>query len=120
MRRIAWLLLVVVCTMFVQVQPLESAKPKPCACRHCKAPGTCGMPDCGQVPGTACQALAAGETARAAVADASRARPSRVAKAGTFLWPARQAVLPSPLIAETFAGHAARVPLFKAHCSFLL
>lgn len=78
------------------------------------------MPDCGQVPAAAGQALVATEPAREAAAPAARAQPSRVAKAATYLWPAGPAVPQSPPIAAAFADQAAGVPLFKAHCSYLL
>ena len=78
------------------------------------------MPDCGQVPATAGQAFAAAEPAREAAAIAGGARPSSVAKAAIFFLPAGPAVPQSPPSAGTFADQSAGVPLFKAHCSYLL
>ncbi len=123
MKRAAWFLLAIACSAFVRVQPVELLNPCHCICCgfcRCKIPGACGMP-CRGAPAPACQALATEQTAGIrGVALRSSARPLRLS--GTpFLAPGSEmaqvfsALAPSALVAP-----AARVPLFKAHCSFLI
>jgi hypothetical protein len=121
MKRIAWLLLAVICMSFVQVQPLEPLKARTCRCSHCKAPGSCGMPGCAQA---ACPAgpvvTTAGEPSRAAAVAPRKERQSVPARMEWFLIPARPAILPLLPVAATFAANGPRVPLFRAHCSLLI
>jgi hypothetical protein len=123
MRRVAWFLLAVLCTSFVEVQPFEllnSCHCVCCQCCHCKVPGACGMPCCG-APAPACQTLAAEETAGIrGVALRPAAQPRQLS---CVLFVARGAELAEAscaLAPSAFATPAARVPLFKAHCSFLI
>jgi hypothetical protein len=118
MKRIAWLLLAVVCTSFVQVQPIEPVKAQACRCCHCKIPGSCGMPGCGQPTASTSRTIT--EPARIAAARGRRAGGLRVSQAGLAAAPFRMARARLPLPAAEFAALAAGVPLFKAHCSFLL
>jgi hypothetical protein len=117
MKRIAWLLLAVICTTFVQVPRLEPLKARSCGCSHCRVPGSCGMPGCGQAAGpvvtTAC------EPSRAATVEARRERPSGPARMEWLALPVRPAVLPILPVAA-FAADGPRVPLFRAHCSLLI
>ena len=118
MRRIAWVLLAVICTTFVQVQPLGPLKAPTCRCDHSKAPGSCGMPGCAQ---SACPvATTAAEPSRAPAAEARKERPSRPARTEWFLVPTRPHVIPILPVAATYAGGGPRVPLFRAHCSPLI
>jgi hypothetical protein len=123
MKRAAWFLLAIACSAFVRVQPVELLNPCPCICRgfcHCKVPGACGMPCCG-APTPAWQALANEQTAGIrGVARRSSAHPPQLSGApylapGSEVTGAFSALAPSALVAP-----AARVPLFKAHCSFLI
>ena len=121
MRRIAWVLLAVVCATFVQVQPVEPLKARTCRCMRGKAPGSCGMPGCAQ---SACPtspvATTAGQPARAPAAEARKERPCGRARTEWFLVPASPHFLPILPVAATFAGGGPRVPLFRAHCSLLI
>jgi hypothetical protein len=121
MRRIAWVLLAVICATFVQVQPLGTLKAPTCRCDHCKAPGSCGMPGCAQ---SACPAgpvaTMAAEPSRAPAAVARRERPARPARTEWFLVPASPHFIPILPVAATYAGGGPRVPLFRAHCSLLI
>jgi len=120
MRRIAWLLLAVVCTSFVQVQPLEPLKAHSCMCGHGKVPGACGMAGCGQAACPAAAVVTVAEPSRATTSEARRERPSRPAQPAWFLSASAPAGAASPLSAGTLVGEAARVPLFRVHCSLLI
>jgi hypothetical protein len=118
MKRIVWLLLAVFCSALVRVQPVEFAPCSRCACCHCKIPGDCGMP-CSRAPAPASAMFAAEQSslvARPAVGKARRAQPLAVRFYASFVEPVTQRVA---LMAPASAVPAARVPLFKAHCSFL-
>ena len=121
MKRIAWLLLAVLCTTFVQVPRLEPLKARSCGCSHCRVPGSCGMPGCGQA---ACPAgpvvTTACEPSRAATVEARRERPSGPARMEWLALPVSPALLPILPVAAAFAADGPRVPLFRAHCSLLI
>ena len=119
MKRIAWLLLAVLCTMLVQVRALEPLKQRACGRCHCAQHGACGMPDCGQPVCAASQAPAASEPNRSLAAE--ERRDHVVSDAPSFFFtPACRAILPSRLPAGSDDGPAARLPLFRAHCSLLI
>jgi hypothetical protein len=120
MKRVAWLLLAVFCTVLVQVQPAEAqvAKAKACAC--CQHPGACAMPCCSASPSvsTALALAPSGRVARSPLL--RRAEPLRgVMEIFSTSFVATEAVRPA-LPASAEAALAAGVPLFKAHCSFLI
>jgi hypothetical protein len=118
MKRIAWLLLAVVCASMAQVQPSDVfAKAKVCHC--CRIPGACGMPGCCPRP----EATARLDPNRAAQQATCPSRKREGVRSpaerfySSFLNPAAyRFVLPAPAAALP----AARLPLFKAHCSFLI
>lgn len=121
MRRFAWLLLAVIGTTFVQVQPVEPLVAKPHGCRHCcRIPGSCGMPGCGRAACAPAPVTPAAETARVSVDGMRTSRPARAEEAPRIAVPIAPERRGQPLLAESSAGRAARVPLFKAHCSFLI
>jgi hypothetical protein len=117
MRRVAWLLLAVFCTVLVQVQPADAAVTKPCGC--CQVPGNCPMPCCPQAaPLPAVFSLAQSvQVARSPVRE--RAQPARAATGMFYASFVEAAAVSRPLPASAEAP-AARVPLFKAHCRFLI
>jgi hypothetical protein len=119
MKRLAWLLLAVFCLAVAQVQPVEAvaqAKPKDC----CDCSGHCRMPAC---PAPAAAQPSPFEAARPLTV--ARPQPSREAVATrcdhrkfflSLLPPAaRPASDPAPVVAPP-----ASVPLFEAHCSYLI
>lgn len=123
MKRAAWFLLAIACSAFVRVQPVELLNPFHCiycGCCHCKIPGACGMP-CRGAPAPACQALSTEQTAGfRGGALRSSAQPlqlsgTRFHAPGSEMAEVFSALTPSALVAP-----AACVPLFKAHCSFLI
>lgn len=120
MKRVAWVLLAVAIAAFVRVQPVELLNSSHCMRCHCKVPGACGMPCCG-TPAPASPMLAAATTAEVSRA-ASRSFPQALqASALPFyaIW-IESAEDSCALATSTVAVPAARVPLFKAHCSFLI
>jgi hypothetical protein len=120
MKRIAWILIAVFCPLLVRVQPVETLQCAPCACCHCKLPGDCGMP-CGRAYAPAPIMFAATQSARV-TKDAARNNelPARLAE-GRFYAPyVASAAVSVAFIVPTPIATPAGVPLFKAHCSFLI
>jgi hypothetical protein len=119
MKRLSWLLAALLCTVFVQVQPVETARSCPCCCCHCKVPGACGMP-CSGAPAPAPVMLAAEQPARAArpacQLKVEAARPAEK----FFARYVEPAAAPFAHRAPDLLALAAEVPLFKAHCCFLI
>ena len=120
MKRLAWLLIAVLCTALVQVQPVDGlTKAKTCNC--CKVPGACGMPGCCPPPASRPTALSSAQSARVVSLPASRkAQPVRVAMDKFYASFVEPAAVSPALLASAEAAPAAHVPLFKAHCSFLI
>lgn len=117
MKRLVCILLAVFCSALAQVQLSAPVK----ACCHsccCKAPGDCGSPGCTCPAAPAPVFYAASEPARsAAVSTALKLIPARRATEvfyGEFVEPASNR---TGLLAAAQAAPAARVPLFRAHCS---
>jgi hypothetical protein len=121
MKRLAWLLLLVFGTALAQVSPVDLAAPRGKSCTCCEVPGACGLPDCNLPPSSAPAGIIAEQPARVAQLGARRntARPRRVAlDSVVFPGAARAALAALNSPARTTA--ALQVPLFKAHCSFLI
>jgi hypothetical protein len=117
MRRIAWILLAVICSAFARVQPVDIAQCGQCACCHCKVPGDCGMP-CSRTPAPAMFAVEPGALVpRPATREAKGVKAPKAGFFASFVESATDRVAP---IATVPAVHAAGVPLFRAHCSFLI
>ena len=117
MKRFVWLLLFAFCTALAQVQPVDvpGAKVAKCDCCEDQA-GACGMPDCVAQP-------AAGQPVASPAAAGQQSEVPRLTRAKRehfyvqFL--PRPALKPAALMSVATAS-AASVPLFKAHCSFLI
>ncbi len=121
MKRLVWLLIAVFGTAFAQVSPVISPFVQDETCCCCEgAAGACGMPDCAPAP-TACQPGLALQTPAAQRAVARRLAPAPQAKRESYFakFESRPA-LPSAVRVSLVGTPAARVPLFKAHCSFLI
>jgi hypothetical protein len=119
--RTVWLLLAVFCTSLVGVQPVEVTQVSQCRCAsHCRQPGACGMP-CARTA-AASRELAAGElslrvTKPVANAQAATVRQIQHKFFAPFVAP------PSTVVAVQAPAAIApptAVPLFQAHCSFLI
>ena len=119
MKRLPWLLAVILCTVFVQVQPVDASRSCPCCCCHCKVPGACGVP-CSGAPAPAPVMSAAEQPAGVARPEGrwkiQAARPAEKFFA-RFVGPA---AAPVALSAPVVLACAADAPLFKAHCCFLI
>jgi hypothetical protein len=121
MKRIAWILLAVLGTVFVQVQPLAPLRSTACRCMHCAAHGACGMPGCAQAacPSTQVSATAC-EPSRPAGVEARKDLPAGPARTELLPAPARPGIIPILPVAAMLAEDGPRVPLFRAHCSLLI
>ena len=121
MKRLVWPLLAVFCIALVQAEPVVglAAKAKSCCC--CKIPGACGMPGCCPAPAAVPAAINSGQSARvSAIPTLRKAQPIPAAASIFYLSFLEPAAACRPLPASAEAAPAARVPLFKAHCSFLI
>lgn len=120
MKRLAWILLAVFGTAFAQVQPVAFPTLRHHACPCCNGDGSCGMPGC--LPPASTRTLpTATQPAGITVTEARRvAEPVRRTAEKFFA----AFVEPTAVTAATRAPErvtpAASVPLFAAHCSFLI
>jgi len=119
--RTVWLLLAVFCTSLVGVQPVEVTQNSHCTCAcHCREPGACGMP-CTRTAAVSHE-LAAGELSLrvskpVASAQAETVRQIQHKFFAPFVAP------PSSVVAVQAPAALApptAVPLFQAHCRFLI
>ncbi len=121
MKRLVWLLIAVVCTALAQVQPVvvASVQDETCCCTG-EAAGACGMPDCAPAPAapSCAQNL---PTVTAQRSEARKPAPSARARYEIFRvgFDVRPAAAPAGCVSLR-GTPAASVPLFKAHCSFLI
>jgi hypothetical protein len=120
MKRLVWLLLAVLCTAWVQVQPAVAAPAAAKECCGCCPCCGCGSPGCCPAPVSTTAAPVSAQIATLAPARARKALPSRGAAvrfhAPNFDAAARRAAIS----AAAWAARVAGVSLFKAHCSFLI
>lgn len=122
MKRLVWLLIAVVCTALAQVQPvvMATAQDEACCCCTGDAVGACGMPDCAPAPSapSCTQNL---PTVAAQRSEARKQAPARKARYEIFrsTFDVRPAPMPTDRVSLR-GTPAASVPLFKAHCSFLI
>jgi hypothetical protein len=114
MKRLAWLLLAVLCATLVQVPRVEGERAPPKCCHCCQLPGCC--PPATSVPATA-RAEEATPVTRAPVL---RALPASNVADLFFAGLTEPAANRPGLPASAEAARPARVPLFKAHCCFLI
>ena len=118
MKRLVWLFLAVFCTALLQVQPLDAAKAKTCDCCH---PSACGMPGCCPPPASALTALSSAQSVRATSLPACRkAQSVRGVVEKFYVLFVEPVAVRAAFLASAEAAPAAHVPLFKAHCSFLI
>ncbi len=121
MKRLVWLLLAVFVTAFAQVQPVDSPLAKGGACDCCAdQAGACGMPDCAPAP-AACPTALTLPTAASQQVESRRLSPAPRAQRENYFarFALRPATVPAP--GATRVGvPVAQVPLYKAHCQFLI
>jgi hypothetical protein len=118
MKRLVWILLAVFCTAIAQVQPVEPLVRQKHAC--CDCGGRCGMPDCAPPAPQVPSAFVGAQSVSVTRPQSARAvRPVRQAEK-FFVGYAKPGVSPSVLPAPSLMASAASVPLYKAHCCFLI
>jgi hypothetical protein len=122
MKRLVWLLIAVVCTALAQVQPVimpTTVQEESCCCTGDEA-GACGMPDC--APATAAPSCAQSvPTLAAQRSEARKLTPAPKTRFETYYVRVDSRPAKSPAAGVSLRGTpAASVPLFKAHCSFLI
>jgi hypothetical protein len=119
--RTVWLLLAVLCTPLVGVQPVGVTQNSHCTCAcHCREPGACGMP-CIRTAAVS-RELAAGERSLRVTKPVANAQAETVRQIQHKFF--------APFVAPPSTGVAVQapaamapptaVPLFQAHCSFLI
>jgi hypothetical protein len=121
MKRLVWLLLLVFGTALAQVSPVDVRLVPEEKCGCCEQPGDCGMAECGLPPIAAqpvCQVANPSVVARAAVRRAAPA-PRQVREVFYVQFMPRVSVVPA-VPARLAVALPASVPLFQAHCSWLI
>jgi hypothetical protein len=123
MKRFVWLILAAFCTAIAQVQPVEPLQMKQASCDCCEeGAGACGMRDCAPAP--SCPSTGASLVLASGAATLRAEAESVMPKSRSFRdrfyaqFSPRQAV-PAEIAPQVVAP-AASVPVFKAHCSFLI
>ena len=120
MNRLVWLLLLVLGTAFVQVQPVTFAAEAQHKCGCCGGKGSCRMPDC-LPPATAPGLCTLGQPASTAATESRRvALPPRQVPVHFFAALAVPAAVSAAVRPSEHLAVAARVPLFTTHCSWLI
>jgi len=120
MKRLPWLLIALFCAVLVQVQPIDGPLAKPVKCARCHS-GACGMPGCCPTPASAPTVFSSEQSARVdRVPAPHRAQPVRGAEENFYALFIEPVAGRGALPACAEAAPAARVPLFKAHCCFLI
>lgn len=119
MKRLVWILLAVVGTAFAQVQPVTMPDTHhKCCC--CDGDGSCGMPGC-LPPAPARTMPFANQPAKNSLAQAQEAAdPVRRTNEKFFAAFVEPAAVFAASRAPIRVALAASVPLFAAHCSFLI
>lgn len=119
MKRLVWILLAIVSTALAQVQPVTFPTPLDHKCSCCDGDGSCGMPDC--VPPAPARTLPTADQATRVTVMQARAVAAPAATTekffAAFVRPA--AVAAAPRASQRMAPSAS-VPLFAAHCSYLI
>jgi len=110
----------VVCAAFVQVQPVVLSDSCQCACCHCKVPGACGIPGCRTPTPESPMVAAAHPAGLGRGAARPLAQPGQPFSASFIASRIGSDAALSALVPSALAVPAAHVPLFKAHCSFLI
>lgn len=120
MKRLVWLLLAVFSTALAQVQPVTLPVMPEETCGCCDTKGGCDMPECALPAPAPTLAQLTPPAASAQVVARRAAQPARAATDKFFapFVPASPRVAVSVVPAQP--APAAQVPLFVAHCSYLI
>lgn len=120
MKRLVWIVLAVFGTAFAQVRPVAFPTLRHHSCPYCNGDGSCGMPGC-LPPASTRTVPAAVQPAGVTVARVRRVTEPVGRTAEKFF---SVFVKPAAVSAATRAPDRvmppASVPLFTAHCSFLV
>ena len=121
MKRFVWLLILALGTAFAQVRPVEPLVAKQGACDCCEPEaGACGMSDC--APVAACPSAApllAGEVSTLRSQAENVMPKSRSFRDHFYAQFSPRSAVPAEIAPQVVAPTAS-VPVFKAHCSFLI
>ena len=121
MRRFVAILLALVSGALAQVQPVASPAAPHKACCCCDHPGACGRPGCLPPPASAPIVLRLDQPVRLAVSPLTRRTPSARRLGGKFFIAfVSTAAVPAASRRPGRVALPATVPLFTAHCSFLI
>jgi len=121
MKRFVWLVLLAFCSALAQVQPVQPVTQVQNGC-DCCADGmnACGMPDCASVPSAPASAPVTASPTVALRAEADSVLPkSRSLRDHFYVQFVPRPAVPAELAPRVLAP-VASVPVFKAHCSFLI
>jgi hypothetical protein len=121
MKRCVWLLVLAFCAAVVQVQPVQPLQAKDAGCDCCvDGANACGMPDCAPAP--ACPpagALLAGEISTLRAEAESVMPKSRSFRDRCYAHFSPRPARPAGIVPRV-AAPTASVPVYQAHCSFLI
>ena len=119
MKRLVWILLAVFCTALAQVPPVTlPSTHRKCCC--CGGDGSCGMAGC-LPPAPARSLPTANQPAGITVTEARQvAEPVRRRGEKFFTVFVEAAAVAAASRAPEWVSPAANVPLFAAHCSYLI
>lgn len=121
MRRLLAVILTLATCAFAQVQPVVLADAPHPACCCCDHPGACGMPNCLPPPVSSTALVSLDRPAPAVTAEVRRvAKSSRRIGEKFFAAFVEPAAVSVATRSPTRVMPPASVPLFKAHCSFLV
>ena len=119
MKRLVWLLILVFGTALAQVPPVELGAQSQPSCSCCDVPGACGMPDCGQAPSAAPSSFAA-ERPAGLTSLATRGKATHLYRSAPKILFSEKTSAGAVMFCSGVAGTGETVPLFKAHCSYLI
>ena len=121
MKHLVWLLLAVFSTALAQVQPVDLPVAKPAACCCGDEDCGCGMPKCG-LPPAHCPVTYTAERPAGELRQQARRVTARLPHPAPrfYLSFVEPAVITTALRAPFQVASAASVPLFQAHCCFLI
>jgi hypothetical protein len=119
MKRLVWLLLTLSTLAFAQVQPVVVLEQPADACDCCEPAGACDMPDCAPPPA---QVVVAVDRPAAEMRAENRQTVKRKVPAPAKFYSAlvESANLSTGSIAMAAPLPPANVPLYAAHCRFLI
>ncbi len=120
MKRLVWLLILVVGTALAQVSPVDLGVQSGNTCSCCEKTSTCGNRDCGLPPAACALTHLLAEQPNQPLSTAHKKAVRTYRLAINYLFPAQSSSAPTRIFCPPRSASVAPVPLFKAHCSFLI